>query len=236
MPVMKERGGLGLTLTADQLGMTNSNFGVLSYAYRIPVNRDATLSIGVQAEVEHTNLDWSKAKLTQQNDQIGSNFASGRTGGNAGVGVYFKTSKYFVGLSVPRLLKNRLYQNIPNQPKSTRDFRSYFAQAGATFPITKDVSFIPMTMVSFGPSIPTTFDLGANFLFLQRFGAGVNWRAGDSVDALLQFQATNRLKAGFAYDFTTSPLNNKTTGSWEIMLEYQFKCNANELVNSIRYF
>jgi type IX secretion system PorP/SprF family membrane protein len=236
MPIMKNRGGIGLTLTADQLGMTNSNFAVLSYAYRIPINANATLSLGLQGEVEETSLDWSKALLTQKNDQLANTTTTSRLGGNAGAGIYFKTSKYFIGLSVPRLLKNRLYQSIPNQKKSSRDFRSYFAQAGATFPITKTVDFIPMTMISFGPSIPTIFDLGANVLFMKRFGAGLNWRYADSMDGLLQFQVNNRLKAGFAYDFTTSPLKKTTKGSWEIMFEYQFKCNANELVNSIRYF
>ncbi len=236
MPIMKERGGVGLTLTADQLGMTKSNFGVLSYAYRIPINATSTLSIGLQGEVEETTVDWSQALLTQKNDQLANNYLSSRLGGNAGAGVYFKTAKYFVGLSVPRLLKNKLYQAVQNQKKSKRDFRSYFAQAGATFAINKDVSFIPMTMISFGPSIPTTIDLGANFLFLKRFGAGINWRVADSVDGLIQFQVNNRLKAGFAYDFTTSPLKKATTGSWEIMFEYQFKCNDNALVNSIRYF
>ena len=236
MPIMKNRGGIGLTLTADQLGMTNSNFAVASYAYRIPINATSTLSLGLQAEVEETSLDWSKALLTQKNDQLANTITTSRVGGNAGAGIYFKTTKYFVGLSVPRLLKNRLYQSIPNQKKSSRDFRSYFAQAGATFVINKNIDFIPMTMLSFGPSIPTTFDLGANVLFMKRFGAGLNWRAADSVDGLLQFQVNNRLKAGFAYDFTTSPLKKTTRGSWEIMFEYQFKCNDNELVNSIRYF
>lgn len=236
MPIMKDRAGVGLTFTNDQLGMTTSNFAVLSYAYKIPISKKATLSLGLQAEMEHSSLDWTKAQLSQKTDQLANTVATSQMGGNAGAGVYLKTPKYFVGFSVPRLLKNTLYQNIPNQKKSSRDFRSYFAQAGATFNVNKDIQFIPMTMVSFGASIPTTVDLGANFLFFKRFGAGVNWRIDDSIDGLIQFQINHRLKTGFAYDFTTSPLNKTTRGSWEIMLEYQFKCNDNELVNSIRYF
>ena len=62
MPIMKNRGGLGVTLTADKLGMTNANFAVVSYAYRIPINENSTLSIGLQGELEELSLDWSKAK------------------------------------------------------------------------------------------------------------------------------------------------------------------------------
>lgn len=235
MPIMRERGGVGITLTTDRLGLTNSNFAVASYAYRIPVGK-STLSLGLQAEAEQTSLDWSEALLTQKNDQLASANVTSRFGGNAGAGLYFKNPKYFIGFSVPRLLKNRLYQAVNNGEKSSRDFRSYFAQAGGTIKVSKDIDFIPMTMVSFGPSIPTTVDLGANFLFLKKFGAGLNWRPGDSVDGLVQYQINNRWKAGFAYDFTTSPLKKATRGSWEIMIEHQFKCNPNETVSSIRYF
>lgn len=236
MPVFGNRAGMGLTLTNDQIGMTTSNFGVLSYAYRIPVTERAVLSIGLQGEVEYSSFDWSKANLAQKTDQLAGSQAASKIGANAGTGIYLKTPRYYVGFSVPRLFKNTLYKSINNQNKTNRDFRSYYVSAGATFPLSTNVSFIPMTMVSFGPSVPTSFDLGANFLFMKKFGIGANWRALDSFDGLIQMQLTNRLKAGFAYDFTTSALKKATNGSWEAMLEYQFKCKDKDLVNSIRYF
>jgi type IX secretion system PorP/SprF family membrane protein len=236
LPLMNGRNGLGLTLTNDQLGMTKTTFSSLSYAYRIPLGNDNVLSLGLQGEVEYGSLDWSQTKANQMKDQLIGAESSTKIGANAGTGVYFKNRKFYVGLSAPRLFKNTLYRGIADQRRSTRDYRSYYFSGGATFDLSEKVAFVPMTMITFGPSFPTSVDLGANFLFMKKFGVGMNLRALDSFDALVQLQMSNRLKAGFSYDFTNSPLKKATSGSWEFLLEYQFKCNDKELINSIRYF
>ena len=236
MPIFGNRCGIGLSLTNDQLGMTNTTFGALSYAYRIPVGISSTLSIGLQGELEYGIIDWTKAKANQTTDRLIGAESNSRASANAGTGVYFQHKRFYVGLSVPRLLKNTMYRNVSGAKTSHRDFRSYYFSAGATFPLSTNVSFVPMTMVSFSPSAPTSVDLGANFVFMKRVGIGANWRVLDSFDGLIQFQVSNRLKAGFSYDFTTSPLKKATTGSWEAMLEYQFKCKDKEMVSGLRYF
>lgn len=235
MPIMKNRCGIGITLTNDRLGLSNTNIGVVSYAYRFPIGSGMTLSMGLQGEIEYNSLDWSKAEATTDKDQVFGTELSNRVGGNAGAGLYIQHRKFYVGFSAPRIFKNTLYQNI-GTTNSKRDYRSYFLTAGVTLPLNNSISLVPMTMVSFGPSIPTTFDLGANFLFLNRFSVGANWRVLDSFDGLIMFQVNKKIRTGFSYDFTSSPLMKSTMGSWELLFEYQFKCNENELVNSIRYF
>lgn len=235
MPIMNDKAGVGLYLTNDRLGFTSSNFAAISYAYRMKIGYGMTLSLGLQGEIEHTSLDWSKADPNSVNDQIIGSGASNKVGGNAGAGLYLQHRKFFFGFSVPRLFKNTLYRNVGNT-LSNRDFRSYFISGGANVPLTNNVTLVPMALISFGPSIPASVDLGANFLFFQKISVGANWRALDSFDGLVMLQLNKKIRAGFAYDFTSSPLKKSTAGSWEVMLEYQFKCNDNEIVNSIRYF
>jgi len=56
-----------------------------------------------------------------------------------------------------------------------------------------------------------------------------------SVDALLQYQFTPNLRAGMAFDFTTSELNANTAGGYDLMVEYIFNRKDRQLTN-IRYF
>ncbi|MBK8722959.1 MAG: PorP/SprF family type IX secretion system membrane protein [Saprospiraceae bacterium] len=167
MPIMNDKAGVGLYLTNDRLGFTSSNFAAISYAYRMKIGYGMTLSLGLQGEIEHTSLDWSKADPNSVNDQIIGSGASNKVGGNAGAGLYLQHRKFFFGFSVPRLFKNTLYRNVGNT-LSNRDFRSYFISGGANVPLTNNVTLVPMALISFGPSIPASVDLGANFLFFQK--------------------------------------------------------------------
>ncbi len=236
MPFFRNRCGIGMTLVHDKVGISTSSYATLAYAYRIPLNNSTTLSMGLQGEVEYSTLNWQNAILNSNQDQLAGTQAANTVKGNAGAGIYVHHQNWYIGLSVPRLFKNSLYKNINSLQDSKRDYRSYFASGGIRLPLSTQLDFVPMAMVSFGPSIPTTVDLGANFVIMKRLGLGANWRVMDSFSGLVMLQLNNQFRTGFAYDFTTSPLKKATSGSWEIMLEYQFKCNDKDLVNSIRYF
>ena len=64
---------------------------------------------------------------------------------------------------------------------------------------------------------------------------GGTYRLDDSIDALIQYQFTPNLRAGMAFDFTTSELSASTSGGYELMLEYIFDRKDRQLTN-IRYF
>jgi len=60
----------------------------------------------------------------------------------------------------------------------------------------------------------------------------INW---DSIDGLIQYQISDKLRAGFAYDFTTSEIKNYSNGSLEFMLNYAFT-NYSNTISNVRYF
>ena len=62
-PFLNNRNGVGLSLMNDKIGMMNTTYAGLSYAYRLKVSDDATLSIGIQGRVEHSRIDWSNSCL-----------------------------------------------------------------------------------------------------------------------------------------------------------------------------
>ena len=67
---------------------------------------------------------------------------------------------------------------------------------------------------------PLSVDLNANFSFYDKLWFGAGYRFGDAVTANLVYHFTPQFRAGYAYDYTLSDIGNYTTGTHEIMINY----------------
>ena len=61
-------------------------------------------------------------------------------------------------------------------------------------------------------------DLTANILINGKLEAGLGYRLGDAVSALVNFRVTPDLRIGYAYDYTTTNLGSYNSGSHEIFI------------------
>ena len=60
-------------------------------------------------------------------------------------------------------------------------------------------------------------------------------RFGDSFGALVGYQFSDQLKAGYSYDLTSSKLRTANSGSHEVFISYDFNFSTDKIV-SPRYF
>ena len=180
-------------------------------------------------------LDWRKADPIDLIDVSIPGLEEGSTTPNFGIGGYYYTPTYFVGLSVPRLLKNSLFLDREDNTIKRAEALTYYFTGGFVAPLSANVKLAPTALVTYTPNAPLDVDFNANVFFLENFMVGASYRLGDSLDGLVGFQFANGLRLGMAVDFTTSDLEKATNGSWEIMLGYTFKCKDCN-VNHLRYF
>ncbi|MCG8788941.1 PorP/SprF family type IX secretion system membrane protein, partial [Tenacibaculum finnmarkense] len=96
-----------------------------------------------------------------------------------------------------------------------------FFIAGYVFNLSDNIKFKPAALAKAVKGAPLSVDVSANFMFNEKFIAGLAWRWDDSVSALLGFQASEKLYIGFAYDLTTSNYSNYNSGTYEVMLRYE---------------
>ena len=61
------------------------------------------------------------------------------------------------------------------------------------------------------------------------------WRSGDSFGFIAQFLFKEKLRVGYAIDFSTNNLKNYNNGTHEIMVSYELRFNKEEVI-SPRYF
>ena len=230
-PFSGKRAGIGLSLVSDQVGMLQTTFANIAYNYKLKINDKTQLGIGVMGRMEHGRIDWTDADPEDMADQLIFSDVSNSWQPNVGFGFYLSGKKYYIGISAPTMLRNTLYSDIGYEGA----YRTYYGMAALILKINDKLDFKPSLLISYNQNAPLDVDFNASFLIMDVLWLGGSIRAGDSFDAIVQYQFTNELRAGMAFDFTTSKLRDFTTGTYELMLEYTF-VKGDEQLQNIRYF
>lgn len=234
-PFINKRNAVGLTIINDAIGNVNTSYIGGSYAYRLPLSDETTLSIGLQGRVEHSRIDWSKTDALDQGDNTIPANNRAKTNPNFGMGAYLSNENFYVGVSIPTLLKTTIYDEENLSGVSINSQRSYYLMGGGIIRLNQNVKFSPSALLTYNPSSPFEMDLNASFILMNSFWVGASYRLGDSVDGLLNFQVNPQIRIGVAFDYTLTKLQEFSPGSVELLVDYNFKLKG-EKINNIRFF
>ena len=261
---LNDKVGVGLSIVNDKLGATGSTVANASYAYRIPFGQ-GKISVGLQAGVMNYRTDFSVLNYRdpQQNDPSFDDADVNLFMPNFGVGVYYYAEKYYLGFSIPHLINSDLRRDediVTN--KWAQQYRHYYFTGGMAIPVRGDAivfkpSFLIKNVGLFeefasrssslkGVGAPTEFDIDASFLFYRAFWIGASFRSSfeaifgktssvDSANIWGAYNLRNGFRIGASYDYTLTKLQSYATGSFEIMLGYDFNFNKGQIVTP-RYF
>lgn len=212
--------GLGINLMNDELGPSKETYLDGNLSYTIQTGEDGNLAFGLRLGGRLLNIDWSKGSAQDENDgsfePINNRFLP-----TIGAGIYYYKPKWYIGLSVPNMLRKEHYDADRPKGDIAVERAHFFLIAGYVFDLNENVKFKPATLLKAVPGAPLSLDVSANFLFNEKFRAGLAWRWDDSISALLGFQASRSLLIGYSYDLTTSNYNVTNSGTHELMLQYQ---------------
>ncbi|MFQ5446312.1 MAG: PorP/SprF family type IX secretion system membrane protein [Saprospiraceae bacterium] len=244
-PAFGNRVGLGLTLMNDRIGFFNSTYVNAAYAYRIPFGR-GVLGIGIQGSYLYHRTDWAAAKTTGTAGDPLAGTGAFSSSFNVGAGAHFQTENFFAGVSVPYFL-----EKIPGGDDGgfVVDFSNatphIFITAGGIITLSPRVKMRPAFQSRIVKNAPpgTDFHLSFGLLRDTRLWLGATYRwsfsslptTGDAVVVQAQYQISDRLRAGTAYDISLGNLQWEFGRTYELMLEYDFTTSGKGVRNP-RYF
>lgn len=235
-PVFSENIGLGLSFIHDEIGITDNMTINGAYAFRINFDK-GRLALGINGQIKRLFIDWKSSNPLEVLDNSIPYANTVTYLPNFGAGVYYDTEEYYLGLSVPHLIENKLEFESENTTVETRarQRRHFFGMAGLIMPIADDVEFQPSVLAKYVTNAPMSVDINASFIFYESLLTGITYRTGDSFDMIIQLFLKNNLRIGYAHDFNTSQLTDYHNGTHEIMLGIDFGKRSRGIDNP-RYF
>ncbi|WDF66361.1 PorP/SprF family type IX secretion system membrane protein [Flavobacterium sp. KACC 22763] len=232
-PITESGQGFGLSVINDQIGFTKETTVSVSYAYPIQLSADLHLSLGISGSGNFSQVDYTKASIEDLYDPYLTGVIS-KTSPNFGAGIYFHSSKWYAGVSVPMILETKFFDDVK---VSVADHKMHFyAMGGYVFDLNENLKFKPAAMVKMVNGAPLAVDLSANFLFNEKLTLGAAYRWDAAVSAMAGFQVSPGMNIGYAYDYDTQKIGNYNSGSHEIFLRFDLFSGTKYRLVTPRFF
>lgn len=238
-PLGNSNAGLGLSVINDALGPARETYLNVDFSYRIKTSSNGKLNFGLKGVLNLLDVDLNRADVFDQQDPLLENIDN-RLSPNVGVGVFYNTDDFYLGVSAPNLLQTKHFDRsgtVGSESFIAKERIHFYGLAGYVFDLNTDLKLKPATMIKMVQGAPLQVDLTGNLLIKEKLTLGVAYRWSAAISALVGFQLSDRFSVGFAYDRETTELGNAVynDGTYEIFLRYEIFKNNKRVINP-RFF
>ncbi len=240
-PLIRKDLGVGLSIVNDKIGPTQmtSLFGDVSYAVKVN-HKGHSLRFGLKVGGSNLNIALADLTIDQQNDQAFQQNVVNRFLPNFGAGLYYDAKIWYMGISSPMMLTNKLNdfsQITASELVTGTQKRHLYYIAGLMIDAGMDLKLKPTILAKITGGSGPQIDASLNAEIVDKIVAGLIYRLNDAAGLLIGMKITEQLLLSYGFDWS---LSNKTGtynyGSHELMLRYDFIYKNKAKVLSPRYF
>ena len=242
-PLYDDQIGFGLTLLNDKIGPIKSTIFSIDLAYHLQVTQSGhKLSFGLKGGGNAFRSDFSTLDLDPGTpDAVDLSFSRdvrSKFLPNFGFGLYYNTTKWYAGISIPSMLEKEFNNSQ----------RHFFAIGGAIFDVSSDIKVRPSMYLKATKNSPATLDFSGYAVFRDFFWVGGMFRTalgriiplgkvGGGIGFMGGININENFAVGYSYDYSVGNTTFKYNGgSHEILLRYDFIFKKKDVVKSPRYF
>jgi len=215
--------GVGLQVINDVTGPISNFSAYGTYAYHLGINPRTSLAGGFGVGFNRISLDASKldfGDVTVDPAVYGSGVLN-KTRLDLTAGLYLYSADYFVGLSAQQIIPQKIdFSNNYVRPKTGKTVPHLFATAGYRFLLNEDFNLIPSVMVKYVNPLPVQVEVNGKLQYRDLAWIGAGYRYRDGFTGMVGLNVLNTFNVGYAYDYTTSKLNNYSKGTHEIIVGF----------------
>ncbi len=235
-PIEDTNIGLGLNLVNDHLGFSNTFDLMAAGSYKLQLDRDKFVSLGLQVGFSSVVYDGTKAITEEYGDPVFDGKES-KLYFNAGFGSYFYAEDYFLGFSIPKFFSDN-YDDRSEGFKNKLDPKNMhmYLYGGYIFDW-GPVKVKPTLLIKEVYGAPMQFDASVNVLLAEQVWVGLSYRTVSEVVFLTEYIINRQFTLRYSFDYSFSPISQYAkAGSHEISLQFDFSFNRRPGMRSIRYF
>ena len=149
--------------------------------------------------------------------------------------MYYRTDKFYAGLSVPRFLQTSHFDG--ENLSTAKEQMNFYLITGYVFDLNTNLKFKPTLLSKLVQGAPLQVDVSANFMLNDQFILGAAYRWDAAVSGMFGFNVSDKLLIGLAYDREITELGSAifNDGSFEVIFRYDFISTKGNL-KSPRFF
>jgi type IX secretion system PorP/SprF family membrane protein len=237
-PIYKLKSGFGGYITSDRLGPQTNNELQAMYAYHLGI-KDAKLSFGIKVGAYSQAIDYEMYRAIQPDDPLlaGKSGKDSQIRPDLGVGVFYRSEKYYAGIGVNHLTKAEFDFGVSQARNALQNHMNL--TAGYYYEVNFDLKINPTILVKTDFK-EYSFDLGIIATLKDKMWGGVSFRQSEAANVLLgySFLKDRSLKFGYSIDVVVKDQEAKENFSHELMVSYQLPVSINsgkKVVRTPRY-
>lgn len=233
-PLRRYNVGLGISIINDKWGPIRQNGLYVDYAYRVKLTFDQYLSFGIKGGFNMYQAFLTDLALNNPNDPVFATDVNLKFLPNFGVGFMWHSDRFFLGASVPKILRNSI-QSQSNE-NVFREVLHFYGMGGYVFFLNDVFKLKPTLLYRWAERTPSYIDFSGTMIIYDRVWIGATYRLKNSYGMTFQFNVNNQLKFGYSYDLTTFHPTQVNSGTHEFMISYDFVTGRRSRQITPRYF
>ncbi len=223
-PIEAKNIGLGLNVYSDVTDIMSRVGAFANYSYKLKINDDNNLFIGLALGAINNKIDFSKAVVRDVNDPFLFTESQSKTAFSADFGLGYTFKKLEVGISAPQILGNTMKYKKTDDGSSYYTFaRHYQGSIKYVFDVVKDkeITAYPLIMVRYATGSVFQYDVNAVLDWKKIGWIGVTYHSTYAV-AISGGLRYKNIGVGYAYDLGIGKVKKFTGSSSEFLLSYTF--------------
>lgn len=213
--------GWGATVINDRTGPLNRFSVYGTYAYHLGISAQTSISAGISLGMTNNTIRTDKLVFDNPIDPVvGSSDLLNRWRPDLNMGVYLYSSSFFAGISVQQILNQGFVFASDTLTTAGSAYPYLFVTAGFRTFAGEDFSIIPSVVLRQVKALPLGVDLNVKAQYRDRFWVGAGYRYRDGFQGMAGVNISSALSIGYAYDYTTSALQNFTSGTHEVVVGF----------------
>jgi len=206
---------VGFSVINDRIGLYRNTSSVLSYAYRIKINK-GTLAFGLNGGIQGSVYKTQDVLTTQSGDPYYNTIAPLKISPQFGAGIKYNLKSLSIGISLPSLNKGLSPNNLINQ-------------IGYKLTLSKksQLTFNALNKLEFNNGHSQT-EFGMGYIWNKKLLVGMGIRQHGEINLGIGVKPTKKWLLLYSYDYISGNLKGSFAGSHEILLKY----NLVEIIKS----
>lgn len=233
----------GGNIMHDKIGPTSELAlqGIVAYGFR--VNAKSRVNVGLRSELAMFQANFTGLDLTSEVFNIQDiNFSYNPSKvllANFGVGAFYDTEDYFIGLSTPRMMKNKLdgknpdldiYNSVRGKSQPT-----YYLMGGYNWKMNAQMELQPTVLARATFGAPMSLGLYTTLILKKKMKIGAFYNYKEVAGGLIYFHINKKTEIGYSFDVATNELIRTNFGSHEVTLAYNFRSVTRKIVYPRRF-